>query len=89
MPRNIKIMLYMTVIRPVLLYAAECWTVEKKKEQILDNTEMRRFKSVSLRDKVKSVGIRKELRVNSIKKKVREMRLRWYGYIQIMEKTTK
>ena len=46
------------VIRPVLLYGAECWTVGKKEEQILENTEMRmlrRIKGVTLRDTVKSV----------------------------------
>ena len=33
----------------------------------------------------KSVDIRKELGVNSIQEKVREMRLRWYGHMQRME----
>ena len=64
MPRKLKTKLYMTVIRPVLLYAAECWTVRKKEEQILKKTEMRmlrRTKDVTLRYKVKSVNIRKEL----------------------------
>ena len=78
----------MTVIRPVLLYGAECWTVRKKEEQILEKTEMRmlrRIKGVTLRDKVKSVDIRKEPGVTSIQEKVREMRLRWYGYMQRME----
>ena len=46
---------------------------------------LRRIKGVTLRDKVKSVDIRKDLGVNSIKEKVREMRLRWYGHMQIME----
>ena len=88
MPRKLKIKLYMNVIRPVLLYGAECWTVKKKEEQILEKTEMRmlrRIKGVTLRDRVKSVDIRKELGVSSIQEKVREISLRWYGHIQRME----
>ena len=74
MPRKLKIKLYMNVIRPVLLYGAECWTVRKKEEQILEKTEMRmlrRIKGVTLRNKVKSMDIRQELGVSSIQEKVR------------------
>ena len=46
---------------------------------------LRRIKGVTLRDKVKSVDIRKELGVNSIQEKVREMRLRWFRHMQRME----
>ena len=46
---------------------------------------LRRIKKVTLRDKVKSVDIRKERGVSSIQEKVREMRLRWYGHMQRME----
>ena len=70
---------YMTVIRPVLLYGAECRTVRKKEEQILEKIEMRMFrriKGVTLRDRIKWVDIRKELGVSSIQEKVREIRLR-------------
>ena len=52
MPRKLKIKLYMTVIRPVLLHGAECWPVTKKEEQILDKTEvrmLRRIKGLTLR----------------------------------------
>ena len=66
------------------MYAAEWWVVGQKIEQILEKTE-RKIKGVTLRDNVKSVDIRKELGINSIKEKVREMRLRWYGHIQRIE----
>ena len=46
---------------------------------------LRKIKGVTLRDRVKSVDIRKELSVSSIQEKVREMRLRWYGHMQRME----
>ena len=46
---------------------------------------LRRIKDVTLRDRVKSVDVRKELGVSSIQEKVREMRLRWYGHMQRME----
>ena len=87
MPRKLKIKLYMIVIRPVLLYGAECWSGRKNEEEIFEKTEMRmlrRIKGVTLRDKVKSVDIRKELGVTSIQENVREMRLRWYGHMQRM-----
>ena len=63
----------MTVIRPVLLYGAECWTFRKKEEQILEKTEMRMLttiKGVTLRDNIKSVDIRKELGMSSIQEKL-------------------
>ena len=62
--------------------------LERRRNRFSRNTEMRmlrRIKGITLRDKVKSVDIRKELGVNSIQEKVREMRLRWYGHMQRME----
>ena len=35
----LKMKLYMTVIRPVLLYGADCWTFRKKEEQIFKKTD--------------------------------------------------
>ena len=50
---------------------------------------LRRIKGVTLRDRIKSVDIRKELGVSSIQEKVKEMRLHWYGHIQRMEENNK
>ena len=46
MPRKLHVKLYMTVIRIILLYGAECWTVGKKGEQILEKTEMRMLRRI-------------------------------------------
>ena len=46
---------------------------------------LRRIKGVTLRDRLKSVDIGKELGVSSIQEKITEMRLRWYGHMQRME----
>ena len=88
MPRRLKVKMYLTVIRPVLLYGAETWTVGKKEERILESTEMRmlrRIKGVTLRDRLRSVNIRRELGVNDIIEKAREIRLRWYGHLTRMD----
>ena len=47
----------------------------------MDETEI----VVPLRDRVQSVDTRKELGVNSIKEKVRTMKLSWYRHMQRME----
>ena len=81
-------MLYTTVVRPVILYGAECWTTGVKEENILEKTEMRmlrRIKGVTVKDEMKSEDIRKELGVGSIKSKARESRLRWFGHVHRKE----
>ena len=32
---------YKTVIRPTMTYGAECWTMKKKDEMLMNKTEMR------------------------------------------------
>ncbi|GFS21682.1 hypothetical protein ElyMa_006930800 [Elysia marginata] len=87
-PTKLKTKLYTTVVRPVILYGAECWTTGVKEENILEKTEMRmlrRRKGVTLKDKMKSEDIRKDLVVGSIKSNARESRLRWFGHVHRWE----
>ena len=88
MPRKLKVKIYKTVVRPVLMYGAEVWTIRKKEEHLLETTEMRmlrRIRGVTLRDRMRSEDIRRELRVESITAKIRTARLRWYGHVRRME----
>ncbi|XP_063596700.1 uncharacterized protein LOC134773428 [Penaeus indicus] len=88
MPRKLKVKLYSTIIRPVLLYGAEVWTMGKEEERRLEATEMRmlrRIKGVTLREREKSTDIRRELGVSDINEKVKEIRMRWYRHVKRRE----
>lgn len=66
----------MTVIRPVALYATECWPATKKHELILNETKMLRWMERLTRlDRVTNEDVRKRVGVATIEKKMREMRL--------------
>ena len=45
-PTKLKTKLYTTVVRPAILYGAECWTTGVKEENILEKTEMRRLRRI-------------------------------------------
>ncbi|XP_047499096.1 uncharacterized protein LOC125045711 [Penaeus chinensis] len=88
MPRKLKVKLYSTIRRPVLLYGAEVWTMGKKEERIMEATEkrtLRRIKGVTLRERERSADIRRELGVSDINEKVKEIRMRWYGHVKRRE----
>jgi len=81
MPKYLKGKVYTTMIRPVLMYGAEAWTVTRREEGLLKRTEMRMLRwihGVSLKDMKRNQVIRKTLGVARITDKIPEARLRWY-----------
>lgn len=84
MPRKLKIKIYETVIRPVMLYGAETWALRKKEEEMMERTEMRMLRwmlGISLRDRLRNEEIRRRAGIVKISDKIREARLRWYGHV--------
>ena len=72
------------MIRPVLMFGSEAWTVTKREEGLLERTEMRVLRwilGVSLKDKKRNEVIRKALGVACITDKIQEATLRWYGHV--------
>ena len=81
MPLKLKMKVYKSVVRPVLLYGAEIWALRKKEEGVLDKTEMRMVRwivGISLMERRKSQDIRRMCDICNIKEKAREVRLRYF-----------
>jgi hypothetical protein len=77
--RNLKIKMYETVIRPVILYGSENWGLRKAEERLLSRTEMRMLRwimGISLREQRRNEDIKQEAGVEIIIEKAREQRLR-------------
>ena len=76
------------MIRPVLMYGAEAWSLRRKDEEMLERTEMRILRwilEIYLKDNKTNEDIRRLLGVACITDKVREACLRWYGHVEWRE----
>ena len=84
-PVKLKHKIYKTVIRPTMTYGAECWTMKKKDEMMMNNTEMRMLRwiqGVSLREHTRNEEIREAATVQPIATHLMQKRLRWYGHVR-------
>ena len=76
---------YRTMVRPVLIYGSETWTMKRREEERLQRTEMKMLRwilGLTLRDKKRNDDIRRILGVACITVKVQEASLRWFGHVQ-------
>ena len=83
-PLKLKMKIYKSVLRPVLLYGAETWSLRKKEEDILERTEMRMVRwiaGISLLERRESEDIRRMCGICNIREKAREARLRYFGHV--------
>ena len=72
------------VIRPVSLYASECWAAKTTDENAMSTAEMKILRwscGVTRKDKIRNREIRKRMKIAPIKDVMRSNRLRWYGHI--------
>ena len=88
MPVRLKVKIYSTVIRPVLMYGSETWALRRKEEAKLERTEMRMLRwimGISLLERLENDDIRRMAGLVKITEVIRESRLRWYGHVLRMD----
>ncbi|KAF3625587.1 putative vacuolar protein sorting-associated protein 54-like isoform X3 [Capsicum annuum] len=75
---------YRVVVRPTLLYGAECWPVKNSHIKKLKVAEMRMLCwmcGLTRGDRVRNETIRDKVGVAAVEDKMREVRLRWFGHV--------
>ncbi|XP_071493217.1 uncharacterized protein [Diadema antillarum] len=86
-PKDVKVCIYTTILRPVLLYGSETWTLTSKLKSRIQATEMRVLRliyGVTRRDRVRNETIRQALKVESVLTIIERNLLRWYGHVERM-----
>ena len=81
MPLRLKGKMYRSVVRPALLYGAECWAVSKKQERQLKVAEMRMLRwslGVTRKDRMENEYVRGAFGVCGVEENLRVSRLRWF-----------
>ncbi|KAM3395287.1 hypothetical protein P3S68_004292 [Capsicum galapagoense] len=76
---------YRVVVRPAMLYGAECWPVKNSHIQKMKVAEMRMLRwmcGLTRGDRVRNETIREKVGVTPVECKMREARLRWFGHVK-------
>ena len=87
-PRKVKLVIYTTILRPVLTYGHESWTLTSRTRSKVQAAEMkvlRLIKGVTRMDRIRNVDIRNELEIEDILKLIERGQLRWFGHVKRME----
>ena len=86
-PRKVKIIIYTSILRPILMYGHEAWVLTSKTKSKVQAAEMRvlrLIKGVTRLDRLRNEDIRRELCIDSILALVEKGQLRWYGHVKRM-----
>ena len=78
-PRECKVIVYKSILKPILLYGLENWSLTTKAEKELQAAEMRvlrLIKGVTRRDKIINVNIREELQARPLLEEIEKNKLR-------------
>ena len=78
-PRECKVTIYHTILKPILLYGSEAWSLTRRTESKLQAAEMRvlrTIKGVTRKDRIRNTTIRAEFHVPPLLEEIERNRLR-------------
>ena len=84
-PTKLKVLLYKTSVRPILMYGNEIWPLTQKQEDRLSATEMRMLRhihNIDWEDHITNEHIREMAKIEGIAVSMRRRRLQWYGHVR-------
>ncbi|VFQ82562.1 unnamed protein product [Cuscuta campestris] len=76
---------YRSVVRPAMLYGAECWAVKKTHVRRLQAAEMRMLRWMCGKtwlDRISNEVIRRQVGMAPVEDKLLEARLRWFSHVR-------
>jgi len=82
--RKLKLSIYWPVYVPILTYGHELWVVTERTRsqiQVAEMSFLHRVAGLSLRDRVRSSDIRRELRVEPLHLRIEKSQLRCFGHL--------
>ena len=91
-PRRCKIIIYQSILKPILMYGSEVWSLTANTESRLQAAEMRVLRlimGVTRKDRMRNSRIREELKMTPLLEDIERGKPRWYGHVMRMEKERK
>ena len=83
-PKKGKQIIHQTILRPILIFGSECWTLTKMLEQQITTADMkviRMIQGVTRWDRKRNEDIYKQSNMLSIVQVIDKNKLRWFGHV--------
>ena len=84
LPARVKGKVYSSVVRPAIVYGLETVAVTKKQVEEIKVAEMKMLRiamGVTRKDKIRNKYIRGIVKIEWLRMKMKEGRLKWYGHV--------
>jgi hypothetical protein len=85
MRKEIKIRLHNIISEPALQYGSETWVLRAEDKRRIETSEIRFLRSVlgvSLRDKIRSENVRKQLNSERMVEEIQEYQKKWHNHVE-------